>query len=227
MIWEAVRWTAALVAGLEWLAGCHVAHRDLKPENLLLTAAGQLKLCDFGTAKVSEVRCVSHGCTSSAANTAGRCRLSHRPSLPRSCSRRRWCWTPVQQTRQWPVPMLLALVVRRGSHRCRPNRPSRRRKRQRVVGGEGGRTAARRLLGPQNMCLRRCSASAAPPRGACGAFAAPPCSRDKFIFILKLQMCLGGAARTCGGWAALSTRCWTRRATRRSLLWMLATRLRR
>lgn len=44
------RLAGQLLAALESLHSQHVVHRDLKPDNILLTADGQVKLCDFGIA---------------------------------------------------------------------------------------------------------------------------------------------------------------------------------
>jgi serine/threonine protein kinase len=43
--------TAQLLSALEYCHGNLLTHRDIKPENLLLDAAGNLKLADFGFAK--------------------------------------------------------------------------------------------------------------------------------------------------------------------------------
>jgi serine/threonine protein kinase len=46
-------YTRQIVAALQYLhQGLLVVHRDLKPENVLLDEAGNVKLTDFGTAKV-------------------------------------------------------------------------------------------------------------------------------------------------------------------------------
>mmetsp|Transcript_2332 Transcript_2332/g.6781 ORF Transcript_2332/g.6781 Transcript_2332/m.6781 type:complete len:822 (-) Transcript_2332:113-2578(-) len=45
------QWLRELVRALEYMHSKGIVHRDLKPENLLLTAAGHVKVIDFGTAK--------------------------------------------------------------------------------------------------------------------------------------------------------------------------------
>ena len=41
-----------LLCGLAFLHSNRVVHRDLKPENILVTSRGQVKLADFGLARI-------------------------------------------------------------------------------------------------------------------------------------------------------------------------------
>ena len=48
---ENTKWMRQIAAGLAYLHSQNVVHRDLKPENVLLTAAEDVKLADFGLAR--------------------------------------------------------------------------------------------------------------------------------------------------------------------------------
>ncbi len=52
---EAKKFMSQILNGLAYLHSCNIVHRDLKCANILLMANGQIKISDFGTAKLIKI----------------------------------------------------------------------------------------------------------------------------------------------------------------------------
>lgn len=50
-----------ILRGLKYIHSANVLHRDLKPSNLLLNTNCDLKICDFGLARIADPSCDHSG----------------------------------------------------------------------------------------------------------------------------------------------------------------------
>ena len=57
-LWHTQNIMYQILCGVDFLHANRIVHRDLKPQNVLVTSAGQVKLADFGLARIYDIHMV-------------------------------------------------------------------------------------------------------------------------------------------------------------------------
>ena len=69
--WEVIRLGSQIARGLAAAHAANVVHRDIKPSNLKITSSGELKILDFGVAKMMPAGAVVESVTKTPSLTVG------------------------------------------------------------------------------------------------------------------------------------------------------------